>query len=376
MNNNKTKTQERLASIDAARGFAMFLTIGGTEFLIGISHLTKHQGFIDLMTTQMRHAPWHGLTFCDLFLPFFLLISGMTFPMSYQKNLRNGVSKASIYGMILKRAIIMVFLGLVYNGLLKDPDFSDVRIFSVLARLGIAWAIAAVISMHIHRDWQWLFWFTAPLLVYWLIMASGTAPDAVGSDRFSIEGNMAGYLDRTLFPGHIHNKYYDPEGLLGYIPSVSTALLGMMTGTFVMDKERNLSKAKKALYIFLAGVLLIGIGLLWGKVLPINKRIWTSSFTCAVGGIGLIMFDLFYVVADIWGKPALVMPFTVLGVNSIAAYLAYHFIDFTHTGQYLFGWAYALAPENWIMFLDRFIPIFILWVCFYYLYKKKVYIKI
>lgn len=354
----------------------MFLTIGGTELLIGISHLTNHPGFIEFMTAQMRHAPWHGLTFCDWFLPFFLLISGMTFPMSYEKSLRNGVPRWKIYVQILKRAIVMVFLGLMYNGLLKDRDPSDLRYFSVLARLGVAWAIAAILSMHIKRDWQWIFWFLAPLLLYWLILASGPAPDALDFDRFSMEGNMAGYIDRTLFAGHIHKKYYDPEGFLGYIPSVSTAILGMMTGKFVMDKERNLSKGKKALIIFLAGAVLLGVGYLWNPILPINKRIWTSSFTCAVGGIGLIMYGVFYVVVDIWGMAKLVMPFTVLGVNSIAAYLAYHFIDFTHTGQYLFGWAYEIAPENYTMFLDYMIPIAILWVFFHFLYKKKVYIKI
>jgi len=376
LNENKLGNQERLGSIDAARGFAMFLTIGGTELLIGLSHITNHQGFIEFMTRQMRHAPWHGLTFCDLFLPFFLLISGMTFPMSYKKYISKGIPRTNIYGMICKRAFIMVFLGLIYNGLLKDLDFTSIRIFSVLARLGIAWAIAAVISMNIKRDWQWIFWFALPLLIYWLIMVSATAPDALGSDRFSLEGNMAGYIDRRFFTGHIHNQYYDPEGLLGYLPSVSTALLGMMTGKMVMENDQKISKKKKAFYIFLAGAGLTCIGFLWDQVLPINKRIWTSSFTCAVGGIGLLMYDLFYVVVDIWGKATWVKPFTVLGVNSIAAYLAYHFIDFGRTGQYLFGWIYSLAPDNWTKFLDHFVPIAILWIFFNYLYKKKVYIKI
>lgn len=376
MNDHTHKSQERLGSIDAARGFAIFLTIGGTELLIGLAHITKHQGFIDLMTEQMRHAPWHGLTFCDLIFPLFLLISGMTFPMSYRKNIRKGMSKTKISIMIVKRAVIMALLGLVYNGLLKKADFSSIRIFSVLARLGIAWAVAAIISMRIKRDWQWIFWFAAPLLLYWLIMASFTAPDALGSHRYSMEGNIAGYIDRKLFAGHIYNPYYDPEGLLGYIPSVSTALLGMMAGNFLIDTNRNLSKTKKAFCILLGGLILVCTGLLWNRVFPINKRLWTSSFTCTVGGIGLLIYDFFYIVADTpWGK-RLVAPFTVLGANSIAAYLVYHFVDFSRTGQYFFGWAYAFAPENWGMFLDNFVPIALLWIAFAYLYKKKVYIKI
>ena len=372
---NKPRTA-RLGSIDAARGFAMFLTIGGTELLLGLAHMTGHPGFIGLMTAQMRHTAWHGLTLCDLIFPFFLLISGMTFPLSLKKHTEKGTSRTNLHLTILRRAVIMILLGLVYNGLLKDADYSDVRVFSVLARLGVAWAAAAVISMHIKRDWQWALWFALPLLAYWLILATVSAPDAPGFDSFSMEGNIAGYIDRTLFPGHIYNPYYDPEGLLGYIPSVSTALLGMAAGSFVTDTRRKISPARKALYILLAGIALLGIGLLWNLVFPINKRLWTSSFVCTAGGIGLLVYDLFYVAVDIWEKTKWVTPFTALGMNSIAAYLAYHFIDFSRTGQYLFGWAYALAPENWTIFLDRLIPIAILWIFFGFLYKKKVAIKI
>lgn len=376
MTANKTGTQERLVSIDAARGFAMFMIIGGLELLLGFSHITNNQGFIDLMTVQMRHAPWHGLTFADLLFPLFLLISGMTFRISYKKYIGNGIPRAKIYGMICKRALIMVALGLVYNGFLKSTDVSDLRIFSVLARLGVVWAVAAIISMHIERDWQWILWFVAPLLLYWLIMSLSVAPDVVGSSRFSMEGNIAGYIDRTLFPGHIYKQYYDPEGLLGYIPSVSTALLGMMTGKFLIDDNRKLSRKKKAFYIFAAGVVLTCIGLIWDRVFPINKRMWTSSFVCAAGGIGLMMYDVFYLVADVFGKKTWVMPFTVFGMNSIAAYLGYHLIDFSRTIKYLFGWTYEVVPENWIMMLDYFFPIAILWIVFYYLWKKNVYIKI
>ena len=119
----------------------------------------------------------------------------------------------------------------------------------------------------------------AVLLVgYWLLLKFVPAPDAPGAAPLSLEGNLVGYVDRVLFPNHIYQKgLFDPEGLLSLIPAIVTAMLGMFTGEFVRIPEEKVSGPKKSLYMALAAVAMLVIGLVWSLDFPINKKLSAVS---------------------------------------------------------------------------------------------------
>ena len=82
------------------------------------------------------------------------------------------------------------------------------------------------------------------LIGYSLLLGLVVAPDApVGADPLSVEGCLAGWIDRQYLPGHILYGAFDPEGILSTLPAVVSALFGMFTGEFLMSIEFIMSEA-------------------------------------------------------------------------------------------------------------------------------------
>ena len=133
----------RLLSIDALRGFDMLFIMGISGIIVGICSLFPG-GEGCWLASQMGHVKWEGFHHHDTIFALFLFISGMTFPFSLAKKREKGVTQKHIVLDILRRGAILVLLGMVYNGLLQF-NFSTARFPSVLGRIGIAWALAALL---------------------------------------------------------------------------------------------------------------------------------------------------------------------------------------------------------------------------------------
>ena len=368
----KTNT-DRLLSLDALRGFDMFWIIGWGGIWHGLAKLTDWQ-FFNWWAVQMTHAEWEGFRFYDFIFPLFLFIAGISFPYSLEKSQQRGISKKALYFRIIKRGLILVFLGFVYNGLLK-LDFDTQRYSSVLGRIGLAWMFAAFIFINTKRNGR-IWWCAGLLIFYWLVHALFQAPDFPDAVRFSKEGAFACYFDRMFLPGSMYHPLYDPCGLAGIIPAISTALLGMLTGTFVKSSKEGLTQTKKVVYMAGAGVVLVLLGLLWNLVFPINKPLWSSSYVCMAGGFSLLMFALFYWIIDVRGYRRWTLFFTVIGLNSITIYMAQSIINFRFTANFIFGGVVSLFPETWAQFLNSLTLITVCWFFLYFLYKQKIFIKV
>ena len=55
--------------------------------------------------------------------------------------------------------------------------------------------------------------------------------------------------------------------------------------------------------------------------MPINKNLWTSTFTVFMAGISTGMFTLFYWFIDVQGHKRWAKPFEIYGRNALAAYI-------------------------------------------------------
>jgi len=373
MTENHSDKPGRLKSLDALRGFDMFFIFGGDSIIITLSVITGWP-VMNWLAGQMEHAKWAGFTFYDNIFPLFLFIAGISFPLSFYKR-QLADSRRKTYFHIIRRGVILVLLGFVYNGFL-GLDFENQRYASVLGRIGLAWMFAALIFINTKRIHRSII-IAVILSGYWLLLATVKSPDAPsGADGYSMTGSIVGYIDRLFLPGQLYLKVHDPEGILSTIPAIATALLGMLTGEFILLKHVKLNGLKKGLILLAAGALLMVIGKIWNLSFPINKNLWTSSFVCYAGGLSVILFSIFYLIIDVWGYSKWAFFFVVIGMNSIVAYLASHFIDFEYTGKAVIGGIIHYFPENWQSLLSIIGTVIIGWCFLYFLFRKKWFLKV
>ena len=364
--------EKRLESLDALRGFDML-------FIMGLATLISHicclfpGGDQFWLARQMGHVPWHGWTHHDTIFPLFLFIAGISFPFSLNKQLENGKSIQDIYLKIIRRGLMLVFLGLVYNNLMKF-EFDTLRFCSVLSRIGLGWMFGALIFTSVKSNRIRAAIIAGILLGYWLITILIPAPDANGADVFSKQGNIACYLDRVILGRHCYRPEYDPEGLFSTIPAIATALLGMLSGELV--RKENLSGNQKVLYLATAGIIMALIGWAWNFIYPINKALWSSSFVCAVAGYSLLMFALFYYIIDIKGWRKWAKFFVVIGMNSITIYLAQRFFPFWEPQHRLLDGIINLFPDVLHQVMVELTYILTCWAFLYFLYKHKIFFKV
>ena len=177
--------KKRLMSLDALRGFDMFFIMGLASTVSALCALFPN-AVTDAIAEQMTHVSWNGLRHHDTIFPLFLFLAGVSFPFSYARQREQGHSTAQIHLRIVRRAAILVLLGLICNGLLKF-DFANLRCASVLARIGIAWMFAAL--LYIHCPLRARAWLCGAVLVgYALLCIFVGAPDVADADPLSREG--------------------------------------------------------------------------------------------------------------------------------------------------------------------------------------------
>ena len=361
----------RLLSLDALRGFDMFFIMGGGALLLSVSSFFP-ENVSAFIAEQMGHKEWHGFAFYDLIFPLFLFLAGLSLPFSLSKQLSLGKSRLNISLKIVRRAVLLVFLGVLYNGLLNF-DFENLRYASVLGRIGLAWAIAALIYLWAGKRVSVVV-SVVVLLGYWALLALVKAPDALPEVAvYSMEGSIVGYIDRLYLPGVLHLGVHDPEGLLSTLPAVVTAMAGIFTGDFV--RQKRVKEYSKVGIMLLTSLILLVLGYLWGLAFPINKNLWTSSFVVFAAGWSLLLFALFYLVIDVMGLKHWSFFFRVIGMNSITIYLLQQFFDFHKPVQTLFGGFLSLFPEQYYPSLYWCCYVLICWLLLYFLYRKSVFLK-
>ena len=364
---------QRLLSLDALRGFDMLFIMGLSGLIINLSKLTPECGVMQWLEMQMHHVAWDGFTHHDTIFPLFLFIAGISFPFSLAKQRNSGVSTSRICYKIIKRGVMLVLLGIIYNGLFR-LQLDTLRIPSVLGRIGVAWMFAALMTIWVPTKLRAT--ISAILLIGYSLLLTIPAPDiAEGAEVWSRQGNFAGYIDRIVIPNHIlWRGTMDPEGILSTLPAIVTAMLGIFTGEFV--RRNDISGTRKSLIMFgAAAAMLIG-GVVWSTFQPINKTLWTSAFTLTAAAYSLAMFALFYYIIDVRGWQRWTGFFRVVGVNSITIYLAQRFINFGDISRNIFGGLAAKLPEAWGAVVLSVGYIALCWLLLYFLDRKKVYLKV
>jgi predicted acyltransferase len=129
--------------------------------------------------------------------------------------------------------------------------------------------------------------------------------------------------------------------------------------------------------IFGAGIICILTGYTWGMSFPINKNMWTSSYVLLAGGWSMVLFALFYYIIDVRGLKNWCTPLVWMGMNSILIYMAAHgLVNFESSSEFLFGGLIRLFPAAWHNGLLWIWVALIQFAGLYWLYKKKIFLKL
>ena len=302
----------RLVSLDAFRGIVMAFMI-----LVNTPGDGRH------VYWPLEHAEWHGWTPTDVVFPSFVWIVGLAMTLSLGRRLARGDSRSDLFRKAARRAAILFVMGvLVY--VYPEFNFHTQRIFGVLQRIAICYLITAAIFLTTKLRGQ-IAWTVSLMAVYWLLMAFVPVP-GYGAGRLDVEGNFAHYIDRIVLGSHNYmwTKTWDPEGIVSTLPAIATCLLGVIAGHMVASQR---SLGERCLRMLGLGAILLAAGLICNIWLPINKKLWTDSFTLFMAGLDFVMFAGFLWFIDGRGWRRVVKPLVIMGSNAIVIYLASEFLD-------------------------------------------------
>lgn len=239
---------------------------------------------------------------------------------------------------------------------------------------------------------KWQYIWTAILLIgYWLAVKLIPVP-GYGAGVLEPMGNLCWYIDSHLLAGHTWSGApvpgFDPEGILSTIPAIATVLFGVFAGNWLRS-ERD--KYEKVSGLFVAGNFALFAGVIMDIWLPINKNLWTSSYSVFMAGMAMVFLGMCYWIIDIKGYQKWAKPFVVFGSNAIAVYVLSGIIAritiYTKWTQAdgstvsLKSWIFENLFHSWApdYFASLLYPIFwnlvflgLLWI----LYRKRIFIKV
>ncbi|MEI6105469.1 MAG: DUF5009 domain-containing protein [Opitutae bacterium] len=308
-------TQVRLTSLDAFRGATIAAML-----------LVNNPGSWGDVHAPLRHAPWHGWTFTDLIFPSFLWIVGAAMTFSFAQRGAAGADRRQLMAHVWRRAAIIFALGLLLAafpfGLLPSHPFSlgTLRLPGVLQRIALCYLAASAIFLRTSWRGQ-LAWVAGLLAAYWAMLLLIPVP-GYGAGNLGVAGNLPGWIDSHLLAGHTWSGApapgFDPEGILSTLPAIASTLLGALAGHLLRQAEPGSVKAGK---LGALGLGLLLVGLVMDRWLPINKNLWTSSFTVFMAGWSSVLCAVCYWLIDVRGYRKWAAPFVMYGMNAIVIYV-------------------------------------------------------
>lgn len=389
-----TAVPERLVSLDAFRGLTMLFMASSGFGVAQIAKAHPDSGFWELLRYNTSHAAWIGGGAWDMIQPAFMFMVGMALPFSSSRRAADGQDERKRWLHTLWRAFVLVFLGVFLStGTGKQPVFTFPN---VLAQIGLGYIF---LTLLVGRGWKVQVGAIAGIaLSIWAafaltpVAAPGTDLRAVGVSadlakeavlpgffaHWTMNANFASQFDQwflNLFPGE-KPFVYNGGGYttLNFVPAIITMTLGLMAGEALRSERTS---GEKLRWMLRTGAICLALGLAAGLTLcPIVKRLWTPSWALFSGGIVLWTFALFYWFIDIKGRKAWTFPLVVVGMNSIAIYLAY---------QLCGGWLKAVC-RTWLG-TDTFSGVYgefllcsavlaLLWLSCWWLWRNKVFVRI
>ena len=340
-----TARTPRLHSLDLLRGMAVAAMI-----------VVNNPGNWNAVYRQLSHSPWNGATFADLIFPAFIFILGVSLALSEQSTPDVAHERGGVDRRTVSRAATLIGLGLALNAVKAWPHLDALRVPGVLQRIGATYLIAMVILRFTRGRRLWLWALTLSVL-HWLILTPRPWSPGV---LLSPETSNAVAIDRWLFGSHILAASGDPEGALGVLTSVATALFGASAGVW-LSRQRPSGQSQVPtspllhLQLTLVGTCLLVAGYAWSLMLPLNKFLWTGSFAVFTSGAATLGLAACLLWTNVPGT-RLLGPFEWLGTNPLAIYFLSEFVGSLLDRPWLTWNGHATAPKD-VLFWSGLVPV-------------------
>lgn len=402
--------------------------------------LVNNPGTWSHIYAPLEHAPWHGLTPTDLVFPFFLFAVGNALAFIMPK--LEAVGDTAFWKKILKRSVLIFLIGLFLNWwpfvtevnrivegttefqkvtIFKGFTWIDytknkageivevikgVRVLGVLQRIALCYFFASIIIYYLKVRKAFLAGLIL-LLVYWVLCYIGNP-----SDPYSLEGWFGTDIDKIILgEAHMYKGEgitFDPEGLMSTIPAIVQVIFGYVVGDYIQRKSKTIDlphpiairlEEKPATDssgpyqmltgLFVGGVAMLITGFCWDMLFPINKKIWTSSYTIYTSGLATITIaTMIYFIEYKNARGWLSKFFDVFGKNALFVFALSAFLPRglalikMGDGVNPWNWLYKKIliytpgpPENGSLAYAICIIIFMWFIC-WWMDKKKIYVKV
>lgn len=329
-----TSSQQRLTSLDALRGFDLFVLVALGPLVLSFTQAAGAENF-PLLRQAFTHADWEGFTPWDLIMPLFIFMSGASIPFALNRY-RNGVNRGEFARRLTKRILLLWLLGMVVQGNLLALDPTCIYPYTnTLQAIAAGYLIAALLFVSTRIRTQII---AAALLIlgYWGAMEFITI-DGYGNGDYTPTGNLAEWMDRTVL-GHFRdaatldesgNPVFAPWYHYTWILSTLTFGATALTGTFAGSIARtSWSGIRKVITYAAFGIGMTALGWIWDTEMPVIKTIWTSSMVLVSSGYCFLLMALFYLIFDVCHLRFGLNFLRVYGMNSITAYVLSEVVNF------------------------------------------------
>jgi predicted acyltransferase len=394
---NPALPQNRVASVDVYRGFVMLLMMAEVLSLQDVAKALPDSTFWQFIGFNQSHVAWTWLSLHDMIQPSFTFLVGVVLPYSIASRKNKGASFGNILRHTIKRSFILIFLGIFLRSMHTEQTYWTFE--DTLTQIGLGYTFLVLISLYSQRVQIGMLVFI--LGAYWLAFALYPLPGAdfnytIAGVTANWEHNLSGFAAHwnkntnfawafdqwfmNIFPRE--NPFLFNGGgysTLSFIPTLGTMVLGLLAGN-ILNSSITASKKLKNFVSYGIGLILLGALIHFAGINPIVKRIWTPAWTIFSGGICFLFLAMFYGLIDMKDRKKGTFFLMVIGVNSIAAYVIAdggmrNVINdslFIHLGKnfdQVLGPAYAtLISGGLVLFFE--------WLILYWMYKKKLFIKI
>lgn len=360
---------ERLVSLDTLRGFTMFWIVGGGALMAALQSW-GHNIVTNTIVHQLNHTPWVGLRFYDCIWPCFMLMVGASIPLSRAKR-----SLTESYNLQLahaiQRAVVLFLLGSVRESMSLHSPYL-IELSSALQPIAIAYLVAFLVAK---RSWRFQAGLAGIILAaYACVLAFVPAP-GIPAGSYVLNHNLVHYVDIALLgQAHWNIWPYRDEGwgtVLSTIPSVSTTLFGLLIGELLLTSR---SKMIKAQVIGSMGVLFLAVGLGLSPVIPIEMKMWTTSYGLASAGVACLEFLFFFWFVDIAGYRKWAIIFTPFGMNAIFIYMLTSLVSIS-AGTDVFTGPIAVHLGRAGLFFQAIGTLGMEWLILFWMMKRRIFIK-
>lgn len=393
------KKPQRLASLDAYRGFVMLLMAGEVLRFGAMAEQMPDSGFWKFLAHHQDHVEWQGCVLHDLIQPSFSFLVGMALPWSLASREGRGDSLLRMFFHTLWRSFLLIALGIFLRS--THSSQTNFTFEDTLTQIGLGYTFLWLIALRSVR--VQVISLVMILFGYWAWFAFSALPPAdfdpaavgVSADWMREHGlsGFAAHWNKNANPAHHFDVWFlnqlprakpflfNGGGYLtlSFIPTLGTMILGLLAGGWMRREE--VPVWRRVGLLAAAGFAGLGAGWLLDitGAAPVVKRIWTPGWVIFSGGWCCLLMAGFYAVTDALGFKAWAFPLRVIGMNSIFTYVTVHLWE----GFFKNNLKIHLGRDIWTNLGGAYAPVLegavvlgIFWLMCYWLYRKKLFIRV